>query len=99
MPEQRLSLPVERLRFGVIPVAMEEKWIVFWEPLWLHLHRSWSGHCICQVWLEPTVQGARIAEGIANHDPARYNQRDDADVSRRLLDSIVRRNARYLPAR
>ena len=33
----------ERLREGLIPAAMEDKWFVYFDHGWLYLHRSWTG--------------------------------------------------------
>ena len=33
----------ERLRQGLIPQEMEDKWFVYFEDGWLHLHRCWTG--------------------------------------------------------
>lgn len=32
-----------RIRMGLLPMRMEDKWFVFYEDPWLHLHRSWTG--------------------------------------------------------
>lgn len=109
MPATRYRLAVERvypdndfarLTFGVVPNSMDEKWFVYYERPWLHVHRSSSGACIYQLRFEPTETGNRIAEAIVNADPSQYRVVDPEGEAGRLfylLDSVVRRNGRYVP--
>src|SRR5687768_7172538 len=44
-----LSMPLSaeelrRIRLGFFPREMEDKWFVYCEPPWIHLHRSWTGY-------------------------------------------------------
>ena len=107
MPEAAVSLEVDRrytpqefarLRFGVVPRSMEEKWFVFYEAPWLYLHRSWTGLCVYQVRFEEEESGARVAEAIVNRDAMQYggtSPAGDATALLYLLDSVIERNARY----
>lgn len=111
MPDSAARLGVEktytrdefaRLRFGVVPNSMDEKWFIYFEPPWLYIHRSWTGLCIYQVRFEETETGARISEAIANRNREQYGGTDtSADAGRLLflLDSVLQRNARYVNAR
>jgi hypothetical protein len=38
-----------KLSFGLIPQAMEDKWLIFLEDNTLYFHRSWTGECIYEV--------------------------------------------------
>lgn len=38
-----------RLRLGLIPQAMEDKWFVYYEDEKLHFHRSWTGMAVYRV--------------------------------------------------
>lgn len=58
-----------RLREGVIPREMEDKWFVFYEEPWLYLHRSWTGICVYQIRFETLPDGARVVEAISAVDP------------------------------
>jgi hypothetical protein len=58
LPESRADLSFaesytagefERIKRGVIPREMEDKWFVFYEEPWLYFHRSWTGACIYAV--------------------------------------------------
>lgn len=89
-----------RLRLGVVPRAMEEKWFVYFEHPWLYLHRSWTGVCVYAVRFEEFTGGAVIAEAVANRAPGQYTETDPEADSQRLLallDSVIRRNERYAP--
>jgi hypothetical protein len=37
---------------GCIPRDMDDRWFIYLEGEWVHLHRSWTGFCIYQVRLE-----------------------------------------------
>jgi hypothetical protein len=39
----------ERRKEGHLPLAMEDRWFVFYDEPWLCLHRSWTGFCWFQV--------------------------------------------------
>ena len=111
MPEATARLDVERvfsrddfarLRFGVVPRSMEDKWFVFFESPWLHVHRSWTGSCVYQVRFIASAAGVEIAEAIANREAGQYGESDpDADARRllSLLESVVQRNHRYANVR
>ena len=58
LPEARTALDFnasysgddfERIRRGLIPRQMEDKWFIFYEEPWLYLHRSWTGRGIYGV--------------------------------------------------
>ena len=81
MPEKKALIEVdmafsqreyEQLRLGSIPrgmFAMDCKWGAYLESRCLHLHRSWSGVCAYQVYLESSGKDYRIAEVWVNRDP------------------------------
>ncbi len=37
---------------GLIPSEMEDKWFIYFEEPWLHLHRSWTGELVFRVRFE-----------------------------------------------
>jgi hypothetical protein len=86
MPELKTQLQVEEvftkeeyeyLSWGLIPVSMDDKWFIYPEDDWLHIHRNWTGYCIFQVRLEKFEDGYSIAEAWVNCDP---KQRYDKSV-------------------
>lgn len=93
MPELRSHLQVDRtfspreyreIKLGIVPRDMDDKWFIFLEEDWLHIHRSWTGHCIYQVRLAPAGRNYRIAEVLVNRDRQQYRSDDEYD-SRFLL--------------
>lgn len=100
IPELRALLQLDRtfsrkeyqkIKQGVIPRDMDDKWFIFLEEDWLYLHRR-SGNCIYQVRLEPAGAGCRIAEAWVNRDPKQYNCTDDKYDAKFLLwliDAII----------
>jgi ADP-ribose pyrophosphatase YjhB (NUDIX family) len=97
MPERRAALATERvytpaemarIRRGLVPRAMEDKWFAFVEGDTLHLHRSWTGYQIYAVTFAPRDGGSRIARVEANRDPSQYKQTDDEADARSLLALI-----------
>ncbi|MGH9555482.1 MAG: hypothetical protein ACRD2Y_06630 [Terriglobales bacterium] len=99
MPERQAQLTflgqysaeeAERIRLGLVPAQMEDKWFIFLEAAQLYLHRSWSGFCMFRVRLEPAGEGVRVAEAWVNRDPEQYSGTDDVyDVA--LLAYLIDR--------
>lgn len=82
----------ERLRQGLIPRAMEDKWFIFLEENTLYFHRSWTGYCIYQIDL--TTEGANYAIGdvFVNRDESQYSGTDDRydeKLLMYLIDSLL----------
>jgi len=92
MSDRRIQLPVEakfpsddfrKLKGGVIPVEMEDKWFIFFEDDWLYFHRSWTGFCVYQARTEKEGEEFKFAEVWATRDPEQYTNTDldyDLDV-------------------
>jgi O-acetyl-ADP-ribose deacetylase len=80
-----------RLQRGLIPKEMEDKWFIYLEGSWLHLHRSWTGTWIYGARLAPDEDGQRVIEAWVNRDPAEYRGTDtahDASLLGRLIDAV-----------
>jgi hypothetical protein len=50
----------ERLKLGVIPKEMEDKWFICFEDSWLYFHRSWTGSAIFGVQFRSSEGGASV---------------------------------------
>lgn len=74
---QYSSAEAERIRWGLVPAQMEDKWFIFLEAENLYLHRSWSGYCMFRLRLEPVGEGLRVTEAWVNRDPDQYSGTDD----------------------
>jgi hypothetical protein len=82
----------ERIRRGVIPREMEDKWFVFYEDSWLFFHRSWTGFAIYGVRFRVSDSGASAVESWVSRDPSQYEEtRIDEDRARlkRLIDGLL----------
>ena len=92
---------VERLREGLVPEEMEDRWFIVWRDDGLDLHRSWTGYQIFRVELEPALFGHRIARAWVSRDPEQHGSIDDtgdARLLRWLLDALVLGYACPFPA-
>ena len=89
---QRTFSPAEaeRLRAGLWPQSMDDKWVVFLGESSLDLWRSWTGHCIYS--LPARRAGDRVAVGpmLVNGNGQQYRRSGDADDIR-LFESIIER--------
>lgn len=71
------SAEMKRVKRGVIPEQMEDKWFVYWFNGVLHFHRSWTGFCVYQVQFRRTPAGWEMFEALVNRDPTEYTETDD----------------------
>jgi len=99
MPEAKAALHLkrvfsceeyERISWGCIPRDMDDRWFIYLEGEWLHLHRSWTGFCIYQVRLEAVGSSYRIAEAWVNRDREQYVGRSD-DYDQAFLSFLIDR--------
>lgn len=81
----------ERLRRGLVPEAMEERWFVVWHDDALWLHRSWTGFCIYRLRFAADGDGYAITEAIANRDREQYTGTDAHDLHAlgSVLESVL----------
>lgn len=88
LPEQRMRFTLdrvfsrpemERIRNGLVPVQMEDKWFIYSEDDTLYFHRSWTGYCIYVARFVEVGEGScRIAEVAVNGDASQYHAKDAA---------------------
>lgn len=76
------------IRFGLLPVSMDDKWFMFMEDNHLHLHRSWTGHGIYEAEFVRHESGHRIRRAVVTNDDERYRRSSDATESG-LLERLV----------
>lgn len=70
-----------KLKDGLIPQQMENKWFIYYENECLHFHRSWTGFEVFKAKLNKENAGYSIKEFWAERDPSKYtNVSDDSDV-------------------
>lgn len=81
MPTRRQRLKFERtfsrknyakMRQGLIPQVMEDRWFIYMENDRWYFHYSWMGHCIYEMQLRRKSDAWQISETIVNRDPSEY---------------------------
>jgi O-acetyl-ADP-ribose deacetylase (regulator of RNase III) len=91
-----------RIRQGLRPQEMEDKWFIVWNGETLDFHRSWTGLHIYRVAFAPAPFGERIVRADANRDPSQYTE-TRAEVDARtlvwLIDTLLLDRWRNVPAR
>lgn len=73
-----------RLKMGLIPGAMEDKWFVYFEEPHLFLHRSWTGQPVFRLTLKNLLDGAEVTETLWSEAGT-----SDSAYQVRLLDFLV----------
>jgi len=79
---------IARIRHGFIPHAMEEKWFLYFSDGCLHMHRSWTGNYLFQVFFTRVGTHWYATHAIANREPEEYDQADDA-VDQAMIADII----------
>ena len=80
----------QRLRAGLWPESMDDKWIVFLGDSALDLWRSWTGYCIYRLPAHPAGDGVAVGPMLVNGDSQQYRRTGDADDVR-IFDAIIGR--------
>lgn len=82
---------LDRLRRGVIPEDMEDKWFVYWLDDALHFHRSWTGICIFVVHFVIEGESGRMVSAEVNRDPEQVGKphRQDGALISYLIDVLL----------
>jgi hypothetical protein len=75
-----------RIKDGLVPAEMEEKWFIFFEMPSLFLHRSWSGKGIFKIEFEPEGDGARATQAFCTLGPLGAEQ---SGYQSKLLSFLV----------
>ncbi len=57
----------ERIKLGISPRSMDDKWFVYFERGHLYCHRSWTGICIYDVQIETIGNESVTAQVLANN--------------------------------
>lgn len=83
---------LRRLRRGLVPEAMEDRWFIVWADDALWFHRSWTGHCVFRVRFAADGDGFVVAEVIVNREPAQFHGSDASavDTLNFMLDVVLR---------
>ncbi|HKA35577.1 MAG TPA: hypothetical protein VKH43_02075 [Thermoanaerobaculia bacterium] len=84
----------DRLRAGLVPQEMEDRWFIYFEDPWLFLHRSWTGFCIYRVRFELSGTRARVAEVIVNRRQDQHRGAEGSESLGIVLDAQAGRDTR-----
>ncbi|MCL2912792.1 hypothetical protein L2725_03165 [Shewanella corallii] len=77
-----------KIRAGLEPTDMEDKWRIFADGDWVYFQRSWTGYLIFALKLESTPTGMRVVESWVNANPDEYNsQGREQDIA--MLDKLI----------
>ncbi|MGV3611487.1 MAG: ADP-ribosylglycohydrolase family protein [Fluviicola sp.] len=67
------EIEFEKIKVGLIPDSMDDKWFVYFEDGWLYLHRSWTGHLIFKANIQAVSNGNYVIKAFyAEQDKERW---------------------------
>lgn len=101
IPSQRTTILVDRafsqeemvrIRRGLVPKQMEDKWFIYWQDYTLFFHRSWTGFCIYIVQFATEGDYWKMVEACVNRDPEQYtgtSDEQDAEMISYLVDLLL----------
>jgi hypothetical protein len=82
----------DRIKAGLIPDGMDDKWFMFYEAPWLYAHDSWLGFCVFGVKFEVLAEGAEIVESWVSRDTEQWggtNTGFEARFLTFLIDALL----------
>lgn len=81
----------QRVRAGLRPAAMEQRWASYTAEGVLHLHRSWTGFAIWEVTVAPVRGGGRrpVSALVETH-PDRFRDAGDGELLATVLGLAAR---------
>jgi hypothetical protein len=78
----------ERIKMGLLPRAMEDKWFVYYEEPYLYFHRSWNGIPVYRVALRLSDDVVGTTEALCSKEVAASSS-FDANYHAQLLDFLI----------
>jgi hypothetical protein len=69
---------INKIKMGLRPESMDEKWFIFYERDRLYIHRSWTGYCIYFVRFGKQGQDHFVYEIQVNRNPKQYGVNEDS---------------------
>ncbi len=99
MGDARLEIEYERtlspesaakLRAGVWPQDMDDRWVICLDETALQIWRSWTGHCIFSMPARQQGEFTVVGPLIVNGDRATYQRSGDAEDIR-VVDAMINR--------
>lgn len=101
LPKLRVQLPFERnfteaevlrLKRGIEPQSMEDRWHILFKDPWLHFVRSWTGFCVYKVRVESDPAGCKVSEAWASREKRQYSVTDvheDVELLSGAIDDLL----------
>lgn len=82
---------LRRLKDGLLPEEMEDRWFAVWQDDALWLHRSWTGLCIYRLRFTAVGDRFTVAEALVNRDPQQHTTSDEHALTRleAVLDHVL----------
>jgi len=74
-----------KIRFGLLPLQMEDKWFVYFNDGRIHFHRSWTGDKVYEAKVEKLDSQYVIKEILVERDVKLYSCTDDIKDFRSFL--------------
>lgn len=99
MPKQRSELNItiqlsaielDRIKHGIVPQQMEDKWFIYFEDHILYFHRSWSGACIYSINLLEQPDSLNLSKATVNRDSTQYKYETD-EFDSQVLSYLINR--------
>jgi hypothetical protein len=93
LPAKRASLSLDRtftqaemgrIKQGLVPAEMEDKWFVYFDSNALYFHRSWTGICIYVVQFTENKDSWHMTEADVNRDSEQHKATDDKHDSQMI---------------
>lgn len=73
---------LQKLKLGLIPNEMEDKWFAYFNCEYIHFHRSWTGYEIFKAKVNTTDKGCQINEFWVEQNLDKYNEQiDEINIS------------------
>ena len=77
-----------KIKNGLIPEEMEDKWFIYYEEGFLHFHRSWTGYGLFKAKITKEPTGYIIRDFWVERNIEKYSNLDD-DADRTTLKLLI----------
>lgn len=84
------SKEMEKIKKGLRPECMEDKWFIFYENNILYLHRGWTGYCMYEVHFSKSGNVYKSTKIYVNRNENQYKNKDK-DYDSKLLTYLIDR--------
>jgi hypothetical protein len=81
-------LDMDKIAYGHIPRAMEDKWFVYYDHGVLSFHRSWTGYCVYRVFAQEDDSLVAFTHAEVNRHLRQYKETDD-EHDRRMIPYLI----------